>query len=358
MAFSGYPTLAFVETNLGTRIVVPIAADISVKDFKGELERVHLNCFPGFGSIRFDGMMVKRRSCYYYLPESLPLKYAFQDSNDNWFLRILVHIPSTDNQLDSFKCNGIEFISRNSADDGVTGVVELGCSLSSGDKNILKCERKKSKVLTTPYCKFSLMKMPAVFHLWKKRKKTRKWDRRGTIKSRRLGYKSRPLIAKGIVTRSEAYRRKRCDSIVVVEALSEALSETISVSGIILKYFSDCDEVASSSRFSFTPVLGRQKEKLNSSKDSKYSNIQPDLVSPVIAHKPTQVEKPDSKASREKSRKPEVGKRVVLASNSLGLTPNNERPALSVCKFSVKRSDDRFASMVRSLVFEIPDEGD
>lgn len=254
--------------------------------------------------------------------------------------------------------NGIEVISHNSTDDGVKGLVELGCSLSSGDKNIMKCERKKSKVHITPYCKMSLVKMPAVFHLWKKRKKRRKWDRRGTIKSRGLGYKLQSLFAKGIVTRTEAHRRRRWDSSVVVEALSEALSETISVSGIIRKYFSDYDEVASSSRFSFTPVLGRQKERLNSSKDTKYSNIQPDLMSPVIAHKPTQVEKLDSKASREKRRKPEVGKRVVLASNSLGLTPSNERPALSLCKFSDKKSDNRFASMARTLVFEIPDEGD
>ncbi|XP_073126527.1 uncharacterized protein [Henckelia pumila] len=293
-----YSTLAFVETDLGTRIVVPIPADISVKDFKGEVERVHLNCFPGYGRIRIDAMMVKRRSCYYYLPESLPLKYAFRDSN------------------------------------------ELGCSLSSGDKNIMKCGRKESKVLITSYRKTSSVKVPTIFHLLMKRKKRRKRDRRGTTKAQR--------IAKGIVTRAEAHRRKRWDS-----GLSEAMSETVSVSGIIHKYFSDYDEVASSSR-----LLGRHKERLNSSKNSKYCNFPPDLMSPVIAHKPPQVEKPDSKASGEKCRKPEVGKRVVLASNSLGLTPSNERPALSVCKVSDKRSDGRFASMVRTLVFEIPDEGD
>ncbi|XP_073126526.1 uncharacterized protein [Henckelia pumila] len=314
-----YSTLAFVETDLG------------------EVERVHLNCFPGYGRIRIDAMMVKRRSCYYYLPESLPLKYAFRDSNGNWFLRVLVHVPSNDNLVDSFKCNGIQVIGHNSTDDGVT---ELGCSLSSGDKNIMKCGRKESKVLITSYRKTSSVKVPTIFHLLMKRKKRRKRDRRGTTKAQR--------IAKGIVTRAEAHRRKRWDS-----GLSEAMSETVSVSGIIHKYFSDYDEVASSSR-----LLGRHKERLNSSKNSKYCNFPPDLMSPVIAHKPPQVEKPDSKASGEKCRKPEVGKRVVLASNSLGLTPSNERPALSVCKVSDKRSDGRFASMVRTLVFEIPDEGD
>ncbi|KZV53707.1 hypothetical protein F511_38117 [Dorcoceras hygrometricum] len=312
----------------------------------GELERVHLNCFPGYGSIKIDAMMVKRRSCYYYLPESLPLKYAFRHLNVDWFLRILVHMPSIDNQPDSFKYNGIEVISHNSIGDGVTDLVENGHSLNDGDKNIVTPKRKKRKVLISPYCKTPLVKMPAVFHLWR-RKKTRKRNRRSTSKSPRLGYKLLPLSVN---------RRKRWDSSVVVESLTEALPETVSVSGIIHKYFSDYDEVASSSRFSFTPVLGRQKERLNNR--SKYSTVQPRLMSPLVDHKPRQVEKPDSNASREKHWKPEVGKRVVLASNSLGLTPSYERPALSACKFSDKRSDDRFASLVRTPVFEIPDEGD
>ncbi|KAA8527074.1 hypothetical protein F0562_008697 [Nyssa sinensis] len=78
----------FTDTNLGTRLAVAIPPDTTAGDFKRELERAHLNCFPKLGKIRIHGLMVKRKSCFYHLPESLPIKHAFQGLKGTWFLHM------------------------------------------------------------------------------------------------------------------------------------------------------------------------------------------------------------------------------------------------------------------------------
>lgn len=119
---------------------------------------------------------------------------------------------------------------------------------------------------------------------------------------------------------------KKGDKNDISEALSITFSEAASVSGIIKKYFSDHDEVASSRR------------RLNSRTKSKNLKIQ----SP-------------QEASREKHIKPQVGSRLLLASESLGLSPSNQRPVLSLCKYSDEKS---LFHTVRNLVFEMTEESE
>ncbi|XVE50855.1 hypothetical protein DITRI_Ditri01bG0197600 [Diplodiscus trichospermus] len=78
----------FTDTNLGTRLAMAVSPDTTVEDFQRELERAHHDCFPKLGEIEVYALMVKRKSCFYHLPLSMPIKYAFQHREGAWFLHI------------------------------------------------------------------------------------------------------------------------------------------------------------------------------------------------------------------------------------------------------------------------------
>ncbi|GMI85207.1 hypothetical protein like AT1G55865 [Hibiscus trionum] len=78
----------FTDTNIGTHLAMAISPDTTVGDFQSELERTHQSCFPELGKIEVHASMVRRKSCFYHLPSSMPIKYAFQHQVGSWFLHI------------------------------------------------------------------------------------------------------------------------------------------------------------------------------------------------------------------------------------------------------------------------------
>ncbi|CAH2033421.1 unnamed protein product [Thlaspi arvense] len=92
----------FAETSLGTRIVMTVPLNITSADLKrntikgfinakcvffaGKLEKTHASCLPSFGEIRVSGLMVKRKSQFYHLAESVSIKYIFRDNQKPWFI--------------------------------------------------------------------------------------------------------------------------------------------------------------------------------------------------------------------------------------------------------------------------------
>ncbi|KAL0399115.1 UNVERIFIED_CONTAM: hypothetical protein Sradi_2254800 [Sesamum radiatum] len=348
------PIPVFVETNLGTRLAVPVSPDITVQELKRELERAHLSCFPEFGSIRVNALMVQRESHCYHLSESLPLKFAFLGSNGTWFLQMDVHSLSIPHQIAN----------------AVTDSAERGGFMMCMDKKRTKRKRKKVKIHRFPYLKAVVLRVPAVVCLLKRKNKRKNVKRKQKVGCPGQGPIQQPLSEKErlgqFASIAEVNWSKKYDSDVIADALSETFSESVSVSGIIKKYFSDYDEVASSSGFPSTTVCNRYKERLTNRADRKTLNIRSGIMSPVTCHIPPQVsqdvplEKPSSEASREKLREPEVGKRLLLASDSLGLTPSNQQPALSLCRYSDGKSPFRknSAAIVRNLVFELTDDSD
>ncbi|KAL3643728.1 hypothetical protein CASFOL_014543 [Castilleja foliolosa] len=225
----------FVETNLGTRLAaVPGSPDITAKEFKRELERTHLSCFPEIGRIKVNALKVKKRSRFYHLSESLPLKYAFLDSNATWFLQMDVH------QI----------------------------------KHLNPNKGKKVEIQRYPF--------PAILCVLKQKKK-RKNRKRKTFK--------------------------------------ETFSDVVSVSGIIKKYFSDDEEVGSTP-YSSVQTVNKRKYYLN----------------------------------RETHAKPEVGKRLLLAKDNLGLNLSNQRPLLSLCRSGNRKMHCKSTAVVRDSVFEMMSE--
>ncbi|RZC84483.1 hypothetical protein C5167_047269 [Papaver somniferum] len=105
----------FIKTTLETNILMPVSPDASVKDLKREFISEHLKCFPSVGKIRITGLMVKRKSFFYHLPDSLPIKNAFQRWKGAWFLLIEANLVSNS----SYPCAG-EFGDISNEDSGVT----------------------------------------------------------------------------------------------------------------------------------------------------------------------------------------------------------------------------------------------
>ncbi|GAB2279808.1 hypothetical protein Dimus_014447 [Dionaea muscipula] len=88
----------FVDTNLGTRIAVAVSPDISAGDLKRELERAHANCFPELGSISVGGLMVKKKSILYHLPDSFPVKCVVsKGGGQSWFLHAKLNTSNVTN---------------------------------------------------------------------------------------------------------------------------------------------------------------------------------------------------------------------------------------------------------------------
>ncbi|GER32836.1 COP1-interacting protein 4 [Striga asiatica] len=295
----------FVETNLGTRFVAVAPPDITAKDFKRELERTHMNCFPDFGRIRVNALMVQLKSHLYHLAESFPLKYAFHDSKGTWFLQMGVH-PF------NFKNTKVRQNTNSAANIDTGSVILRRKPLTYKDnKKRIEKKRKEVDIWRFPFLRSSFLIFFLIIRTLKRKKKKK-------IRKHKI--------------------ENRIQKDTILEACNEKVSESASISGIIEKYFSDNDEVAS------TPF----SRYFNSSTNYRNSNFQPDInISQMTGH----INKP----GYESSKKPEVGKRILQASRSLGLSPSNQRPALSLCRDTDRKSQPlcKLSAVVQNLAFEL-----
>lgn len=335
----------FVDTNLGTRIVVLVSPHTTADDFKRELERAHLNCFPQLGQIKVDAVMVERNSCFYHLPETLPLKHVFQHVKgfrslhvDVCQFGILYQLGSSENVDGQILDQHGDVIST------IAGPIKLKTSTTGTKFEKLKCRRKMRKMKRFACLKGALWDGLRIVHLSKKKRKMKKKKKKRN--KARKGYKfnclegpDEPLV---VSMASFALPSYGCEgkeqSSCPVDC--EDLSEAVSVSGIIRKYFSSHDEVNSSSGFSHE---GAQTLNLRD------LNVDHALLSPFPAKTPRQIS--DGPLSNEivnevsitKSKGIEIGSRIVSASKSLS-------------SLRSRRLLPSSASLIRSLVFEISDE--
>ncbi|XP_042008564.1 uncharacterized protein LOC121757132 isoform X2 [Salvia splendens] len=286
---------------------------------------------------------VTRKLHLYHLLGSLPLKYAFLDSNATWFLQTDVTLSNVPTRVESLKRNEAEVHKCSSAATVITDSVELG---GASFERITKCKRKKAKIRRFMYLGASMLKISAA---WCFRRKKKRKNVKKIPKTRHHGRAcaQQSLVEKELfcefATGAEVNLGKKADSNVIAEACSETFSEPASVSGIIKKYFSDYDEVASSPESMFTTSRYIHRKPLNRSNRCESHNNQ--MKSPVTVHVPPQtvhipppqvsrVEMPGSGALRNKHKRPDIGKHLVLASGSLGLSPSNQHSILSLCRYN------------------------
>ncbi|KAI3810204.1 hypothetical protein L1987_19814 [Smallanthus sonchifolius] len=242
----------FIDTSLGTHIVISVSPDLTAGEFKNKFEIIHLNCYPGIGNIKVHGLMVKKRSHLYHLPESMPIKLAFQGSKKAWFLYT---------QVDP--------LNKKMSSTPESEVVHRGLSENRTENS---CKRSRKKMKVTDF---------------------------------------RPSF---------------------VEPTIERMSESISVSGIIKKYFSVFDDEATSSN--------------------------PKTRAPSYAPKtPPTATITKVGGSREKKRSCAVGSRLIVAANHLGISTSDKKPVISLCRYKCDEfSVPKSSSLVRHPVFEIGEE--
>ncbi|CAI9117224.1 OLC1v1018573C1 [Oldenlandia corymbosa var. corymbosa] len=317
----------FVVTNFGTRVVVAVSPECTVGHFKEEFENAHFNCFPEHGKVTVDAVKIRRKSCSFDLAELFPLKYAFEGAKC-WFLYVVSHRVE---------------------------------NLSAYKKNGRMSKRKRCKKRKKFWCfKAMIFKVPrAIYFLKRTKNKPQRKRKRRRLEDRIKGSEQGPL-------KSEENRFLVLESIGDVdiqpnlgtekECHSEAFSERVSISGIINRYFSSCDEVNSNSRYSLMGSV----EQIKAIGDFDYQSIQ----SPIVPRTPEQghseIHQGPNSRSLEKKARTDVGVRVVKASRSFGLSTSRKSVVHSLSNFIDGGSmvTGSGSTHVRRLVFEIPDTDD
>ncbi|XP_059279129.1 uncharacterized protein LOC132033231 [Lycium ferocissimum] len=294
----------FTDTNLGTRIVVPLSPHATPYHFKREVERTHLNCFSEMGQIKVDAVMVERNSCFYHLSGNFPLKHVFQHQEGFRSLHVQVHQYGLgSSELDH--------------DDNVTSSpTKLRTSTTSTKSDKLKCQGKVKKLKRFAWLRSRLLDVLRIVHLSKKKKKKKKKKKERNRAREMNTFNCLEGSEEPIVVSTYGCEGKEQSFCPAAEC--EDSSEAISVSGIIRKYFSSYDEVNSSSRFSHQGAQTLKGNHTRVGTNLRDLNVECALLSPCSAKTPRQISNESvSRASNNKSKGIEIGSRIVSASKSL-----------------------------------------
>lgn len=307
----------FTQTNLGTRIVIPVSPDITAGKFKRELERAHINCFPELGFLSIDAVMVKRNSYIYHLPDLLPLKHVFQGFQDSWFL----HVDSSLLNKNSSKvCQNLADIKSNKHNTNSKAVL-LGPALVA---TAYPSRKKKKRKKRPKGKKFS----------------DRKQEPKGNV----------PIVYERDWSGEQEvlHPSKVSDSIVTAESPRGSFSEAISVSGIIDRYFTNFVSVDHTGSAFSLEVASTERCDVEKISFGKKSSKKPNSIKSHQRLLPLLLpEDLNSAGQKNKYERSEVGKRLVVASNNIG---SSQRSALSKGK---KLWNSDAGSIVRNLMFEI-----
>ncbi|KAK2999579.1 hypothetical protein RJ639_024327 [Escallonia herrerae] len=343
-------TPVFINSNLDTYMAMTTSPDITAGDFKGELEREHLNCFPKLGEIRVYALMMKQNSSLYCLPDTFPIKHAFNGSKGTWFIYMEASVSSTFGNPWSSKCVADDFCNR------ATDITEC---------------KSKNRIKRALCAKAVLKGFVRAVHLSRIKKEKKKVNRKrfknytprrvenrrlrrtgGTHETEQLDNREVPHFERSglFETGIENEHRREPNSIPVPsKTLSESVS--VSVSGIIKKYFSNDDEVTSSS------------EQLKSRTDDKclrresYTTpcykvrARPKMILSSLPVEPSSGTLPNGR------KRPEVGKRLLIAANNLRISATKQKSAFSLCRDG-RLLVPKSSTLVRTLVFDIRDEDD
>ncbi|KAF8410875.1 hypothetical protein HHK36_003412 [Tetracentron sinense] len=378
----------FIDTNISTHIAMAVSPDIRAGDFKRQLEREHSICFSQLGEIRVHGLMVKRKSCFYHLPDSVPIKHAFHGLKGTWFL----HMEAS-RMTDSDKpclSEGLAAELKNNVSNGsnVTYSQEPknhNTCMNNNTKNKFRKRRRKGIMCLKDVLE-ELLTPIYVSNKKKERRpkeKKRRWRR---LKEEQFLEYSRNGTEKGFLSATEKCarfctkerfghfgsgnevecRRERISS-PMVETHSVSSSEVVSVTGIITKYFYNGSPSISDIGDDFGGSSTHQlqlEEPLKAETDEYCSNVKIGVTPQYTANTPPRMlflplpADPSPDTSRAKLGRTEVGKRLVLAANNLGISVS-KKPAVSLCRSKGgKLLVSNSSPLVRSLIFEISDNDD
>ncbi|KAL1321015.1 uncharacterized protein [Arachis hypogaea] len=335
----------FVDTNFGTRIAFNAFPHVTVASLKRDFARVHLGCLPDTGEIQVNGLMVKRKSCFYYLPDSLPIKHVFPKMRRTWFLHMdIQHLTRTHIPCSPF---GIAILSK-----------RQGLTTSNGEKKaICNSEEKRAEGFRKNYMQ------NAAGGTLEDEKPTGTTEKSQYLKEENKVENQAVLCANSMQG-----------------SLSKMPTQVISVSAIINKYFlgfNGIDNISSSPNADFTSNAVHSDIEVQSKATPKSClkrriNIPAPATpktAPPVLHAAFQVDSVSKKAgpkrrrSRKhapfhadlvsKERKSRVGKRLLVASQSLGVSPIKDSPTL-FCKLKDRNLIEQ-KSQINGSIFSLSD---
>ncbi|XP_074331532.1 uncharacterized protein LOC141668528 [Apium graveolens] len=347
----------FADTNMGTHIAISISPLLTAAHFARKLEIEHLKCFPYLGEIRINKLMVKQKSCFYCLPESLPMKYAFGAVKKTRFIHIEASALTSNKKTcpSDSKCKQMAGNMINDAQ--VTARLDPVSRVTSNDCDNVSMEPGVPKHLPDA-------------RLLKKKRRTKKVKRKcfpshlekgledgNLLGEERLMEKERFDITPDNIARK--HREERSTS-----SQAETASDTLSVSNIIKKYFNSCDEVTSDSEIN-SRTFGTFSQKRKATTYNSCSNIKINATPQWIGSIPQRVTvspdftQPRSLISGKKSKRIKPGNNIVLAFSKLGICASKQNTNASICRLRrQKLALQKSASVVKHLVFEISDDSD
>ncbi|XP_030443658.2 uncharacterized protein LOC115665990 isoform X1 [Syzygium oleosum] len=356
----------FTVTGIGTRIAVSVAPTITASDLKRVLERAHFSCFPEIGEIRVDGVMVERRSCLYYLPNSMPVKYAFQGIEGSWFIHLDITCLECLSQPCSHHCIAIG--------NHVSDVCDTDPSKSQSlllPHNIQRMDKYGAK--GSHYGKPLLPQLQRDIRGPKKKKRNKhRWE--GSSKEDRTnvidmnwhfrteenpftGVQSSPKGTSEVVQLNE--RKSSTHN----EHSNTTSSEVISVGGIINRYFTNFSEVNSFGSPSNPDFQSRAlRLQLKSKLNYNCPSIQVDASAEFAVETPPRLlttlssTKPSPGSLSNAVIRSRVGKSLIMASRNLGTPATPRGSVVSLCRSRNRKQTSPNTLPIKFSVFEISED--
>ncbi|KAG6467112.1 uncharacterized protein LOC122037107 isoform X2 [Zingiber officinale] len=260
----------FVDTSLGTRLALSAPGSITARDLKRKLKCEHILCFPTLGEIIVHSLMVKQKTNLYHIPDSMFIREACCGSRSAWFLQMNASLLTdiTLQQIESPPSINHRRQKISHQGESVCPNSKIMSASSNDPNNISTCCKVSDQSLRSEVQGFSTLndrKSPNVTKIVKLGENIQvnavakeAVDTSKTCKSVNSDVDS----AKKVFQRGETWLSEhpskggeKMNSSPIKEVPSANCSEEISVSGLILRYFCDNDEVNASKIWQ---KLGRQ----------------------------------------------------------------------------------------------------
>ena len=288
------------------------------------------------------------------------MKHAFEGVRGTWFLHVEARTSS-----ECFKpyllnpaTEDIECASKASSITEPLGPTDSVTSTDTSDKKGKKGKECREKELQSH--KPSLDERTRLVYVSRKNKRKER-EREKCF----LGYKASGDEAKFLYAGSEkvalpansSYDDQQA-SRSVTEVPSETFSEVKSVTSIIRRYFPNSNEKTGFSSPTSSEATSRRKK---TKRDHCCSSAKVKSFPKVADQSPSNLllfplpANPAEKTLTGSVDRAEVGERLVMATNSLGLFPSKKRSAIHLCR---KARHREAASLIRLSVFDISDSDD
>ncbi|XP_010252787.1 PREDICTED: uncharacterized protein LOC104594263 [Nelumbo nucifera] len=369
----------FADTSLGTCMSMAVSPDITTGDLKRKFEKEHQICFPNLGEIKVHALMVKRNSFFYHLSDFMPIKNVFHGPKGAWFLRVEANPANGSDKSCQSKSLVAKVSDCISDDSNVTSsqIPKKHISCLSKNKRKDKARERRER-----YKCFEDVLEELLMPVYNSRKKKRKLKEKRFIEDTADGMHKRSLgaieEAPGVCSKGESGdfgENEKDDRAHVSETTIRAVpsvssSEVASITDIITRYFPQFDEV---NQFECPPNSGGveddeargtnqvHQDELLTAKDECHSKSQVQNAPQCMPKTPPRIlqlplpAKPSPGDPLPEFGRTEVGKRLLLAANNLGISATKKNAVLSN---SGKVLLSNSSPLVRSIVFDISDSED